>query len=759
MKRVKSIQVKGFRGRSIEVVPDGKSILIEGKNGEGKSAVLEAIAYSVSGSVPGKPIPNNDALAAMSGPDGNFEITLTDTENGQIRRAFTGTKSIVRANFGERSTSAINEDHVSAISARYGAAISPLLLDSRKIVELSPNELRNVILRLCHEASPESRWTYSMVVDYLLEKIPKLGAENVVPDEVPNSEFDALRFLDALGRIFADETTECRRKVRELNTILNAEAPIERPNPEDISKLQNEVGKLEVELAEMQKALGGLEERKRQIEKGNEAAASQYRYSADYMSKAENAVNSAKATVEKYESSLARATNELTALEATNPEKAVPEVNSGDLFGSAQKAVPDTAFNEPEPVAPVDIEQRRAGWASKLSQMEADFSNNNAAKMDAAVTFATARGNLDSINQRIEKLSDGKCPTCGQSTEGIVNDLSDERTKLQTELDRASNVCEKYEARRIEIVRGIEDCRAGIAACDRESAEHDKAHAAWDERRKRAIADAANVIRNWQSQYQIKQQEVKSLANAVVSFRNTLAEAEKTYREALESSAHTEAIAMQEVPDSLIASIAEKRTDIDNKGIELAAVRDDLDRMTGAVTALAEFNRRQSLAETEKQAVQNRQKILSDATDLLPALLNLIVRQMVAPLVDRVNAFMPAHMGKFTVLFVPNFNVGLSRPCVNADGDTVEDHFTALRSLSTAESCIVLALMQRAFIALSGDSFPVVLIDNVEVMDEINWTVFKAFVTANADDMQVIAAGRRNDAVTYVSGLEITPLT
>ncbi len=747
--RIDALEVKGFRGQNVTLEPHGDSVLLEGPNGCGKSTILEAISYSIGGTIPGKKTLDNDALLAMCGPEGQFDIELSDDAQGKIRRSFTGTRAVVRANFGNRSTSAVNSDHERAIEDRFGNSVSPLLFDTKRIIDMPPNELRNLVLRLCHDAAPESQWTYRMVVDFLFDKLPKLKRENVVPEEstgIGKPAFDALAFLDALARIFADATTECRREVRELNTILNAEAPIDRPDPEEVKKMQEVLAAKEAEMIDLQRAFGALNERKRQIEAGNEAATNQYRYSEAYIGQARAAVESARATVDRYKASLAIAKVDLAGIIAQNPHKEVPDAGTGvpDLFGGSPVGSTGVEFTEPEPVPAQDFDAAIKAQELESNGVSALWDRAISEQLSTSVALAEVDAKISAQKERLERFKTNTCPECGQPIHGVMKSIEDtlhELARVRVEAF-AANVGATSVV--MDIQQAATQARAVLADLVAARNEHDKRHADWINRRERAVSEAANRIRTWDSSKQLKEQEIASLSDALIRFQNTLAEAEASLETALANQKHADAVSIQEVPEELVRQIAELDADMAERTGLIESYRMDLDAKLGAITALAEFNRRQAEAETQKQNVQNRQKILTDATDLIPELLNLIVRQMVAPLVDQVNAFIPAHLGRFAVLFQPSFSVGITRPFFNdSTGETVE-HFTALRALSTAEACIVIVLIQRALIALSGSRFPVILLDNVEVMDELNWSVFRSFVQTHKAQMQVIAAGRRS---------------
>lgn len=72
------------RLHAIEIVPDGSVITIGGKNGAGKSSVLDSIMMALGGgrNIPGKPIRNGEDSATIKVEIDGYIITRTITEKG-----------------------------------------------------------------------------------------------------------------------------------------------------------------------------------------------------------------------------------------------------------------------------------------------------------------------------------------------------------------------------------------------------------------------------------------------------------------------------------------------------------------------------------------------------------------------------------------------------------------------------------------------------------------------------------------------------
>ena len=74
IKKIKAIQIK----------PDGSMVIIGGKNGAGKSSVLDSIMYALggAGTIPGKPIRNGEKKAHVTVDLGEFTVNRGITEKG-----------------------------------------------------------------------------------------------------------------------------------------------------------------------------------------------------------------------------------------------------------------------------------------------------------------------------------------------------------------------------------------------------------------------------------------------------------------------------------------------------------------------------------------------------------------------------------------------------------------------------------------------------------------------------------------------------
>lgn len=93
---LKSKNVKNLK--AVEITPEGSTVILTGKNGAGKSAVLDSIQYAFSGkSIPTKPIRDGEENAKVEIDCGEFTVTRTfglrgnslkiETKTGDLKKS------------------------------------------------------------------------------------------------------------------------------------------------------------------------------------------------------------------------------------------------------------------------------------------------------------------------------------------------------------------------------------------------------------------------------------------------------------------------------------------------------------------------------------------------------------------------------------------------------------------------------------------------------------------------------------------------
>jgi len=600
-----------------------------------------------------------------------------------------------------------------------------------------------MVLRMCADFAPSSQWNADMIVDYLYGKVPGLEATGIVKevhDRVHRGlvTFDPLAFMDAIQAALEKEATECRRLVREYNLTLNAKAPLDRPNPEDVLELQGEIRKREAVVSEAERAIGAMQERRKAMESAASKAKQEYEYSERYIQQARAAKDNAEATVTKYRTSIVQARAELDALLKTEPANPVVEPEA------VRPAPTDELFGQLNDGDSLEI------MRSQVLLLRADLESIPAHEPE----YAEALNLVARARLRLDLCNSGKCPECGQSTEAIRGEVDAEMKAAEVARAEAEKVSQARTSKRSVILASLRDLNAKIADAESEAS---AAKAKADQH----FRDYQNAVRNWESGVTSKQAEITSLALNLIHFEDMAKEAARQYAEVTAKVGHE-----SPTPEPLTGLVIDPffLQEIQGAESELSVMVADLDtyrkrheELTGNIRVLDEFARRQHEAESEKQKVQNRQSLMTDAISLLPGLLSMIVDALVGPLVNAVNATMPPRVGRFAVRFNPSFSIGVER--VSKAHPAVKEsvtQFLPMTALSTAERCMFLVCVQKAIIDLQGATMPVILLDNVEVMDAANWKAFESFVSEASAAMQVIAAGRRDEskpafAVSFLS--------
>lgn len=732
--RIDFVSLTDYRGQTRRVDFNGDSSLIYGPNGSGKSSVLRAISLALTGRLPGDSSDlDTKGYIEETGPSGAFKIEVGFSDGGRVVREFTGTQMRVRVNFGDNPTSPRNTDHEQALVERCGRNVG-LFMDANRIVALSPDNLRNMVLRMCAESGGSQQWTARMITDYLYGEVSGLKGldllEPLVQRYAENGDFEPLVFMDSIQNTLEKAATECRRSVREFNQTLNAKAPIERPDPDKIQEFKGFVAENEGKLSALQRNIGAVQEKIASIRAANAEIKANGDRSAKYIKQAEDAAKNANTAVSRYESTLDDLNNDLNRIKSEKPQPPVLQESVDDLFSQSG----DQADDAPKYDGDLNADKARLSELDRSSRQMAER------QRAAGTAVGNIEGRLWSVQAQLKAIADGKCPTCGQMTDGVRDSLHAEITRLSDELTVAKA---EQESANDAQVRAIDE----FTSLDTKIAAHERAIVAYNaakEQRERSkpdpMADYSAAIKRWDSMIAGKLAEIESIKSSLTRFQAMRDEADAILAEAVKARSGGQPD-FQTIPAELQKQADEYLEEEARLVAFLDSDRAILEEMNGDVKTLDEFNRRQHEAELGKQAAQNELSLLTDGLALLPKLLTLIVDSLVGPLVMAVNATLPPRIGVFSVRFNPTFSIGIERP--NADSE--HPHYIPMSALSTAEKYIFLASIQRAMVEMSGASVPVAPLDNIEVMDHRSWASFQSFVNESRDSMQIILSGRRDD--------------
>ena len=133
--RIDKIGIANFKGAKKLVFRPAKVNILLGHNGSGKSSVLQAIRYGLTGAYPPDPISGKSDRAVV-------ELALRDI--GTLTRSFSRDKNEVRLN----GTATTQKSIAEVFADRYGisAKTSELLTSSEALAQLSGSDLSSYLL-------------------------------------------------------------------------------------------------------------------------------------------------------------------------------------------------------------------------------------------------------------------------------------------------------------------------------------------------------------------------------------------------------------------------------------------------------------------------------------------------------------------------------------------------------------------------------------------------------------------------------------
>lgn len=243
--------------KAIEITPDGNAIVLSGKNGQGKSSILDSIEMALTGKKVRKPI-----------RDGQSKATIKiDTEKLQITRTFTERDSYLKVVSGDsklQSPQSVLNKIVGSISfdpLEFARQKDP---DQRQtLINMNP-ELDTKDLEIKKSNITLDRKLANQNIKQLTGELQGIPA---VPKETPNETIDSAIYLkkiqqlnnqqiefdsmvSRIERLQAqfDNNLETIKELQKENHKLSAEISgiqPHKPNMEEKSKLEKELSELE----------------------------------------------------------------------------------------------------------------------------------------------------------------------------------------------------------------------------------------------------------------------------------------------------------------------------------------------------------------------------------------------------------------------------------------------------------------------------------------------------------------------------------
>jgi len=688
-----SIQLIDFKGITTTVSLD-KATVLAGMNGSGKTTVLEGMYMALTRMLPGYRASQMDTatMLSLAGPSGKWTVLLKDSESGEVRVEFMGVQTRVRANFGDNSTSSQNNDHEQAIAERYGDFL--VTLDLSSLLSMTPDNLRDFILDLCARGGGDSPWTVEQVIEDLTAKAPDIENE---PDitEIPEDCDEPLDLLELLDTRIAESLTECRRGIIDANRTRKAEVP-ELPSPVALQDAEKTVADLDAKLAEAQEARGridGHQERRESI-------------AADI----ETRKQSLQEAAEDIETLLADLKAAVALKGVLDTNEAALKADIAQLEANEPAALKSEAVKEPTQVS--DKEHRDALLALHLCHIQ-----------------------VTSIDERLTKYKEGKCPECGQKASDTVDHLTQEKIKAQKKFETADAKVTKLAKQFKTAAAKVKKAQDTIEAQKEAVQATQKAHHTW---RKGLDAKdhALELLQEKQKTNDGNGLRIEASLEKINTKTIALKEDVKRFQKTL-----------ADIPNPVdeLTTIDTEITDI--KEI-LTVSRKDAESLRAEDRKAREALGARDTAEVEHNRLQDWQTTVKAAERALMGIRREVVSSYVDPVVSRVTNVIGDYLGTFEARFDPRFQLGFSRET----GAWVQLH-----RLSDGEFAMLSLALAYALCDLQNPPTKILMMDNIHGIDPNNMEPFMQTVSNMAGTAldQILLAGMGLRSRFSVPGTDI----
>ncbi|HHM12439.1 MAG TPA: hypothetical protein ENJ16_02725 [Planctomycetaceae bacterium] len=263
--RLKSENVK--RLSAVEIAPDGSAVIVAGRNGQGKSSVLDSILYALGGkkAIPDQPVRHGETKAVVELDLGEFHVRRSMTANGG------GTLTVKSKDGGSYGQALLDK-------LLAGIALDPVAFQRMKPSEQAETLRQLVGLDLTeHEEAEREAYQERTIVNRTiaslrarLDAMPE--AEEILPEEAPDATeiINAIREADEAAakktRLEEDIHRKRSARTRKLEEIERLKMQVEDLNA-SINALMVEVDAIEVKDTEdLRDQLNRIDEIRRKVE-------------------------------------------------------------------------------------------------------------------------------------------------------------------------------------------------------------------------------------------------------------------------------------------------------------------------------------------------------------------------------------------------------------------------------------------------------------------------------------------------------------
>ncbi|MDP3940585.1 MAG: AAA family ATPase, partial [Deltaproteobacteria bacterium] len=457
--RFTQVELAGFRGHVLTLDLPAAGI-ISGLNGTGKTSIAQAILLATTQQVPGAMTDNEGVVATgpcldWTGTTGRWGVTVHDSGGAQASFEFaadgdSGRRNVKLSGCDARKNSIVRQ----ALVDRYGAPhVGPMLLDLEAMRAMAPDQLEKMILRLCGGVS---EWTPKRLlnevalgalsrakqtsVDELALDLPALRARFSELGLAGGSEGDVRDVLLVLGITSKERQKAARSAVLATNPVLEAPTP-DAPDTTTIAGLRQEAEAAQQAAYRASETVAAV---RAELDRGREDIRRWERTRAERVRAAEGAVAEAQRRLDDVRRAYAAATEEerrgKERLEARRAEvgnleaemQRLAQQSGGEAAAAAAREL--AAARQELAQANAEIVAIEAGpepmvSPEKLRELEAAravHAESGAEYRGLTGELAAAKADQRVQQQQAAALESGICPTCGQTTHGVLEDMEED---------------------------------------------------------------------------------------------------------------------------------------------------------------------------------------------------------------------------------------------------------------------------------------------------------------------------------------------
>jgi len=236
MKIVK-LTAQNFKNlRAVEITPDGNVIKVTGKNGAGKTSVLDSIIAALGGKakVPGKPIRDGQKRAAV----------VVETEEYIVRRRFTSAGSTLEVLGTDRCKIKSPQELLASI-------VGKIAFDPLAFARMSDKDQREMLLELLGLDLSEHD---EKIVNLRTERSGLLAEKKRQSDRAENLTWTADAPKESVS---VAELTEQLKAANTQNSEYDTYQRVVQERTTKLANMREELLKKQKELADLQEAIAG----------------------------------------------------------------------------------------------------------------------------------------------------------------------------------------------------------------------------------------------------------------------------------------------------------------------------------------------------------------------------------------------------------------------------------------------------------------------------------------------------------------------